>query len=700
MTPVTESVPAPARTGESTGAERSRPVRLTIPVTGMTCAACQARVQRVLQRTEGVEDAAVSLMTNAATVCFDPAIVGAQALVERIRAAGYGAELPQQEHTAFEAQRAQDEARAAEYHELLRKALVTLAAGAVTMVLSMPLMAAHAHLGHEIADPLMGWMLGWLGPPLQRAMPWLYRLPTAALSYGLLVLTAVLMVWAGRHFYVRAWRGARHRSADMNTLIAVGTGAAFLYSVVATVAPGFFLARGVPPDVYYEAVIVIIGFVLLGNALDARAKARTSAALSKLVDLQPVRARVIRDGTEHDLAVSEVVPGDEIVVRPGERLPTDGVVVSGSSAVDESMLTGEPLPVPKQPGDSVVGGTLNHTGVFRYRATTLGADSTLARIVRLMREAQSSRAPIQNLADRVSAVFVPVVMALSVLTAVLWLVLGDGTTTLHAFSAAVSVLIIACPCAMGLAVPAAIMVATGRGAQHGVLIKGGEALQRAGEIDTVVLDKTGTVTEGRPTLSDLAVLEPFAESEVLRLVASVEHASEHPLAGAIVEAARAQGIALAPAESVVVTAGQGIAGVVDGHAVAVGNARFMRDQGIDVAPLQSRAESLAAEARTTMFVRVDGRLAGLVAVADPVRATSVAAIRRLRDAGLEVVLLTGDVEATAKAVARQVGIDRVVAGVLPEGKVNEIRRLQGEGRVVAMVGDGVNDAPALAQADV
>jgi P-type Cu+ transporter len=686
--------------GVATVPEAPHTAKLNIPVSGMTCAACQARVQRVLERTPGVEDAAVSLMTNTATVHFDPAVVEATELVDRIRSTGYGAELPLDERSAVEEQEAQDAARLEEARDLRRKAVAALAAGVVAMIASMPLMAANAHHGLNSADPVMRWTMEWLDPLLRRTLPWLYSIPVETLSYGLLALTATVMVWAGGRFYVRAWKAVRHWSADMNTLIAIGTGAAFLFSVFATVAPQVFINRGIAPDVYYEAVIIIIAFILGGNALEARAKAGTATAIRALIDLRPKSARVRRDGVDADLLLGDVRQGDELVVRPGERLAVDGVVVSGTSAVDESMLTGEPLPVAKTVGDRVIGGTINRTGSFTYRATTLGADSVLAQIVRLMRDAQGSRAPIQRLADRVSAVFVPSIIAISVLTFVVWLVIADTAPLLRAFTAAVSVLIIACPCAMGLAVPTAVMVATGRGAQMGILIKGGEALERAGSADTVVLDKTGTLTEGRPSVVAMEALHPWTESELLRLVGSLERASEHPLAAAIVESATQRGVTLEPAESFESIAGKGVTGTVQSHAMVVGNESLMRDWGIDVTPLRTWSDERAQHAETIVYVNVDGGLAGALTIADPVRPTSARAVRALRDAGLDVVLLTGDVSSTANAVARDVGIDRVIAGVLPDGKVDAIRRLQDEGHVVVMVGDGINDAPALARADV
>ncbi len=677
---------------------------IRIPVTGMTCAACQAGIQRTLQKQPGVVDASVNLMMKSATITFDPAVVAPNRLVEAIRETGYGADLASPDQSAFEEQEARDHAQQDEFNDFRLKAIVSAVVGIIAMILGLPLMTAPAQRVHGIViDPFMRWAMESLAPGLRSVAPWLYAIPATIASYALLVLTLGIMSWAGRHFYVRAWAAFRHHSADMNTLVAVGTSAAFLYSVVATVAPEFFLHRGVAPDVYYEAVVIIIALILTGNAFEARAKTQTSAALRSLVKLQPKTARVIRGDVEVDVPVESVASNEVVIVRPGERIPVDGEVTAGESAVDESMLTGESLPVKKTTGDRVIGGTINRTGAFRYRATTLGSASMLAQIVQLMRDAQGSRAPIQRLADRISGIFVPVVLSLAIATFVVWFVAAGSAPGVRAFAAAVAVLIIACPCAMGLAVPTAVMVSTGKGAQLGVLIKGGEALQRAGDVQTVVLDKTGTVTEGRPTVTDV-VLVPgggaMNEAELLRLVASVESSSEHPLADAIVRHAKDRGLALSDAESFNSVTGRGAVGVVDGMAMAVGNAALMADYAIGVLTLQSDAERLAAEGKTPMFVAANGALVGLLAVADPIRESSRAAIAQLRALGLEIVMLTGDNQRTADAIARQAGIEQVVAEVLPEGKVAEIKRLQAEGKVVAMVGDGINDAPALAQADV
>ncbi len=672
--------------------EKTAETRLVIPVTGMTCAACQARVQRTLARTPGVADATVNLMLNNATVSFDPGTISAEQLVDAIRDSGYGAELPANTKGAFEEQEEAERAHAHEVQALTRKVIVALAAAAVAMGLSMGTMSE--------SNTLIRW--------------------------ALLVLTSFVMVWAGRHFYTRAWSALKHGGSDMNTLISVGTGAAYLFSVAATIAPGAFLARGVQPHIYFEAVDAIIALILLGNLFEARAKQRTSEALRALADLQPRTARVMRDGQEVDVPVEQVRHGELVLVRPGERVPVDGDVASGGTAVDESMLTGESMPVAKNAGDRVYGGTMNRTGAIRITATTLGADSALARIVQLMRDAQGTRAPIQNLADRVSSVFVPTVIALSLITFGLWILLPqntqgtqNGMLVVHAVTAAVAVLIIACPCAMGLAVPTAMMVATGKGASLGVLFKGGEALQRANDIDVVVLDKTGTVTEGRPTVTDVITVgqsnsgttngettdgettnSERAKDALLALVASAERQSEHPLADAIVQRARARGLTLSDAEGFQAVAGHGVTAVVNGTALAVGNAALMEQYAIDVSALAEAAERLTGEGKTPAYVAADGELAGLIAVADPIKATTVEAVKALTRMGIDTVLLTGDTQRTAEAIAKQAGISRVIAGVLPEGKVAAVRELQQEGRVVGMVGDGINDAPALAQADV
>lgn len=633
--------------------------RVSFPVTGMTCAACQARVQRALQSEPGVSDATVNLVTNSAAVVYDPAAVTPQRLIDAVRATGYDATLPSKEDDVV-ARSAQAEIEHA--RSLTTKAVSSVAAGVLAMAMSM----------------------GMAG--------------MQAVNYALLSLTAVVIAWAGRDIYRAAWNTLRHKSADMNVLVTLGTAAAFIYSIVATIAPGLFARNGIAPEVYYEAVIFIIGLVLAGRAIEARARTRTTDALRKLANLLPNTARVQHGGNWQDVPLAQVTLGDEVLVRPGERLPVDGRIVDGASEIDESMLTGEPMPVAKSQGDLVVGGTLNTTGSFRYVATGVGADSVLARIAKLMRDAQLSRAPVQKLADRVSAVFVPTVLAIALATFVVWMVVGGLTALPHAIVAAVSVLIIACPCAMGLAVPTAVMVATGRGADAGLLIKGGEILQRAGDVDTVVFDKTGTITEGEPHVTRVIPAPGTSERDVLMLAASLESHSEHPLAAAILKRAGAEGIALNPVQSFRSHTGSGVTGVVNAQTVAVGNALLLRDLGHDAAPL-----SIPDTARTEgseLLVVLDGRLIGTIIVSDIVRPTSRHAVEQLRELGVDPVLVTGDRCAPAEAAAKAVGIERVVSEVRPEGKVDVVRKLQRDGRVVAMVGDGVNDAPALAQADV
>ena len=629
---------------------------LTIPVQGMTCAACTARVQRTLERTPGVSAANVNLMTGSATVSYDPASTTPERLVDAIRDTGYGAELPDGGASIEEMTGAEDAARDRERRELRSKFAVSLAAALLSIPLSMP------------------------------SRPWL-----------LFALTLPVMGWAGRHFYSRAWAAFRHRTADMNTLIAVGTGAAFGYSLSVTVAGSWLAARGIQPLVYYEPVIWIITLVLLGNLLEARARSRTAAAIRRLIELRPLTARVVRDGGEVEIPLARLQPGDEVLVLPGEKIPADGAVVDGTSHVDESMLTGEPTPVRKAAGDRVIGATINGNGALRLRVEQVGGDTVLSRIIRLVQQAQGSKAPIQRLADRIAAVFVPVVMGIAAVTFIVWLVVGPEPAYLHALVSAVTVLIIACPCAMGLAVPTAVMVATGRGAELGILIKGGEALERSSRLDTVVFDKTGTVTEGKPTVQRIVGED---EAEALRLAASLERHSEHPLGEAIVAAGAARGLVLTEPRQFESLTGRGVIGIVEGRRVAVGNAALLAGLGISPGRFAPQAEAFAAEAHTTVFIAVDGDVVAVIALADAVRPAAREAVQALRRMGLESVMLTGDDARTAEAVARAVGIDRVAAGLLPEGKLEEVRRLQSEGRTVAMVGDGINDAPALAQADV
>jgi Cu+-exporting ATPase len=668
----------------------------TIPVSGMTCAGCSSRVQRSLEKTPGVSTANVNLMTHSATIDYDPSTTTPERLVEAIRETGYGAELPVVADPTEAVLDERDQSRAEEVQQLKRKVTVSILAAVLAMLFSMPLADA---VPSATADPLMRFLMP-LTDLMRSAAPWIERFSPDTWRLLLLGLTLPVVGWAGRHFYQRGWVAVRHGTADMNTLIALGTGAAFLFSLAMTVADDWFLARGIPPQVYYEAVVWIIALILLGSLLEAGAKARTWEALRRLIALRPATARVLRHGVEEHVALAELRVGDEVLVRPGEAIAADGVVLQGSSHVDESMLTGEPEPVLKRVGDSVVGATLNRNGAFHFRVTRIGQDTVLSQIIRLVREAQGSKPAIQRLADRISSVFVPVVIVLAVVTFGLWLVWGPPPAYLHGLVAGVTVLIIACPCAMGLAVPTAVMVATGRGAELGVLIRGGEALERTGDIDVVVLDKTGTITEGRPAVQSvhLNAPSPLDHRRLVQLAASVESLSEHPLGEAIVREAEHRGIPLIPVTEFEAVTGKGVAGRAEGHQIAVGNLTFLREQGVASSP--SAVDHLASEGQTLVYIAVDRCLSGVISIADPVRATSAEATRQLKRLGLELVMLSGDDRRTAQAVAQAVGVDRVVAEVLPAGKLEEIRRLQERGNSVAMVGDGLNDAPALAQADI
>ena len=670
----------------------------TQPVKGMPCAACQSFVQRTLESQAGVRSASVNLMMEQATVEYDPLTVSPQALVTAINNTGYEASLPEPGRSATAEQDEQDREHESAYRRLRAQMTGALVAAVVAMTLSMPLMRQGS------VDPVLHRITMWLDAPIQALFPVLYTLPAGVLRWTLLVLSMLVMLFAGRRFYTKAWAAARHRTSDMNMLIAVGTGAAFLYSAVVTLAPAAFESRGVAPEVYFEAVIFILALVLAGNLLEARARRSASSAMRALASLQPSTARVEKNGQETDTPLDELQLGDIVVVKPGERVPADGVVLTGASGVDESMLTGEPEPVDKQAGSAIIGGTTNGQGVLRARVTALGGETMLEKVLRLLRAAQGDKAPMQRLADRVSAVFVPAVFGLSVLTFAVWMIAGHDIA--RAAAASVAVLIIACPCAMGLAVPTAVMVATGRAAQLGILVRGGEALERMASIDTVVFDKTGTLTEGRPEVVAVTPAEGWPEDEFLRVLASVEKSSEHPLGRAIVALAGKRKLALLPVEDFSALAGLGAEGRVEGKRTLVGKRSLLEERGValpveNVATAKSAVPSPVSNAgRTTIWVAMDGRFAGSVALSDRPRPGARTVVEQLRGAGLRVVMLTGDQESSAQAIAKELGIDEVVAGVLPAGKLETLRRLQAEGRKVAMVGDGINDAPALAAAHV
>jgi len=693
-----------------TNAARREPeaARITLPVDGMTCAACQANVQRALTAAPGVTKAAVNLMTHQATVHYDPAATNPESLVAAINDTGYASHLPVTGGPEGAEDEAREQSLAREYSVLLTKSLVSVILGAMAMIASMPLMGGPSAGGHEghSSDPLIAWTMRALDPPMRGLLPWLYAIDRAGLLFALLAATTFVMAWAGRHFYVRAWKGLRHRTADMNTLIAIGTGAAFVYSVAVTITPDVFTTNGARADVYYEAVIIIVALVLLGNAMEARAKRNTTRALRQLAKLQPSTARLRRGREDVDVPIADVRSGDLVIVRPGERIPVDGVIRIGSGAVDESMLTGESIPVEKKPGDRVIGATINTVGSLEIEATSLGAASTLARIVTLMKEAQGSQAPIQRLADRISAVFVPAVLSIAIATCAAWMILPAAPSFTSALNAAVAVLIIACPCAMGLAVPTAVMVASGRGASAGVLIKGGEPLERLAGVDTIVFDKTGTLTEGRPSVVD----SRFAgdRDTALSVVSAVEAKSEHPLAKAVV--VFAAGNPNNPPEgghhpstrvdNFIALAGRGVVATVDGHEVIVGTQALLRESGVDTSLFDETATAWAGQGRTVVVAAIDGKSAAAFAIADTLRANAGAVVQSLQRRGLRIVMLSGDRRTTAETIARQAGVDEVIAEVLPDGKVEAIKSLQSSGHHVAMVGDGLNDAPALAQADI
>ena len=512
-------------------------------------------------------------------------------------------------------------------------------------------------------------------------------------------LALPVMLWSGSQFYTGMWAALRHRSANMHTLIAIGITAAFLYSGVAIALPGLFPEAALA-EVFWDVTTVVVALVVLGLALEVKAKGKTSEAIKKLIGLQAKTARVLREGREIDLPVEEVLVADTLLVRPGEKIPVDGEVLDGASAVDESMITGESIPVEKHAGDEVIGATLNKTGSFRFRATKVGKDTALASIIRMVQDAQGSKAPIQRVVDAVAGYFVPAVMILAVLAFVAWYDFGPDPRIVYATIVLVTTLIIACPCALGLATPTSLTVGIGKGAEHGILIRSGDALQTAKKLDTIILDKTGTITRGEPSLTDVVAADGFAEDEVLRLAASLERGSEHPLGEAIVRGAEARRLTPGEASGFAAIPGHGVAGRVDGRAVLLGNAKLMADRGVDAGSLAAESERLASDGKTPMFVALDGKAAGIVAVADTVKPDSKSAIAALKRMGIEVVMLTGDNPRTAAAIARQVGVDRVLAEVLPDEKAHEVQKLVLEGKVVGMVGDGINDAPALAQADV
>lgn len=701
--------------------------KIELPITGMTCAHCAARIEKGLQGLEGVESAVVNFATERATVTFDPSVVSTGGIIQLIRDTGYDVAA---EQITLPVEGMTCASCAAKIEQGLNKldgvtsAAVNLATERVT-VDYIPAVVSPDEFKRTIEE------IGYVVPEIAAEAPDRERLTREAAYRTLLAKTVVCAIitvpivigsltgmlpawllwvlatpvqfWGGRQFYNGAIAAARHRTTDMNTLIAVGSSAAYFYSVGVILFPGFFAhARGIEPALYFDTSAVIITLILFGRLLELRARGQTSEAIRRLIGLSPKTARVVRDDQESDIPVEQVQVGDIIIVRPGEKIPVDGIVVDGRSAVDEAMISGEPIPVTKQEGDEVIGATINKTGSFRFRATRVGKDTTLAQIIKLVEEAQGSKAPIQRLADVIASYFVPTVIGIAILTFIVWLAFGPQPAFNYALLSFVAVLIVACPCALGLATPTAIMVGTGKGAENGVLIKSGAALETAHRLRAIVLDKTGTLTEGKPVVTDIVPID-MDEAELLRLAASAERVSEHPLGEAIVRAAEERGIeTVAPTEFDSVT-GAGIRATVDGHEVLVGNQKLMSHSSHE--SYQSHGtdetyETYAAQGKTPVFVAIDGKPAGVIAIADTLKAHSSDAVRALRDMGLEVVMITGDHRQTAEAIAHQAGIERVMAEVLPQQKAEAVKSLQDEGKVTAMVGDGINDAPALAQADI
>lgn len=639
---------------------------VTLPVSGMSCASCVKKIEKTLNSLEGVIHASVNLATEKATIEYIPTVVAVDDMVKAVRGIGYDVvEVREDEDLLEKEEKAKKEA----YNRLRTKLIVGV-------VFSIPIFLGSFH--------------EWF--------PWMPDILHNRLT--LFVLSIPVQFWCGWQFYRGAWATARHRTTDMNTLIAVGTSAAYLYSVAATFFPGYFESRGFEAAVYYDTAAVIITLILMGRLFEMRAKGQTSAAIKKLIGMQAKTARVVRDDNEIDIPFADVKAGDVVIVRPGEKIAVDGVVIGGYSSLDESMITGESIPVEKKVGDEVIGATINKTGRLKFRATKVGKDTALAQIIRLVQEAQGSKPPIARMADLIASYFVPVVIGLAVITFIVWYLFGPEPSFTYGLLNFVAVLIIACPCALGLATPTSIMVGTGKGAENGILIRGGEALETAHKLNAIVLDKTGTLTKGKPSVTDLIPASTYGENDILFYSASAEKGSEHPLGEAIVRGAQERNIEIAEPERFNAIPGSGIKASVKGKLILLGNIRLMKNEGITPGVMEKEAERLSDEGKTPMFLAIDGKVAGMIAVADTLKENSLEAVNAFHRMGIEVVMITGDNRRTASAIAKEVNIDRVLSEVLPGDKAREVKKLQEEGKIVAMVGDGINDAPALAQADV
>lgn len=646
---------------------------ITLKLRGMSCAACASNIEATVRAVPGVAVCNVNFGAEQAVVTYERSLTDVATIQQAVNGAGYTA-VPLQDDVLAPEDEAERRSRQAAHRQLSRRVWVSGTLSAVLVLGSLPMMT---------------------GLPIPFIPAWMHA------AWFQLLLTIPVLFWAGSRFFRNAWKALKRRTATMDTLVAIGTGTAFFYSLFPTFFPQWFLAQGLQPDVYFEAAAVIIALLLLGRLLENRAKAQTSEAIRKLLGLQAKTARVIRQGQPVDIPIAQVVVGDMILVRPGETIPVDGEIVDGASTIDEAMVTGESVPVKKQPGDEVIGATINKTGSFQFRAMRVGKDTFLAQIVKLVQQAQGSKAPIQRLADRVTGWFVPAVIAIAILTFMLWFNFMGNVTV--ALITTVGVLIIACPCALGLATPTSIMVGTGKGAENGILIKGADSLELAHKVQAIVLDKTGTITRGQPTVTHYVTVNGTANGNellLLQFAASVERHSEHPVAEAVVRYAAAQTVELAPVQSFLAIAGSGVEGYVSDRLIQLGTDRWMAELGIDTRPLQQVWNELELLGRTVIWMAVDGKLEGLMGVADAVKPSSANAIRTLQKMGLEVVMLTGDNQRTAAVIAQEVGIERVLAEVRPDQKAAMVAALQAEGKIVAMVGDGINDAPALAQADV
>lgn len=644
-----------------------RAQKVMVPIRGMHCAACVRNVEKALGKLEGIVSANVNFATEQATVEYLPGQTDPLKIRQTIRDAGY---TPLESKDAVYQPTEEEESARQEYRDLKLKVIVSISLAVIIMIGSM-----------------------------HNRIPGLEDISDSTMLYILFGLTLPVYFWTGLRFHKGFISALKRKSADMDTLVSVGTSTAFFYSVIATFWAGLLAESGQSVDVYYDTAAMIIGLVLFGRLLEARAKGRTSDSVRALMGLQVRTARVIREGKEEDIPVEEVAVGDIVLVRPGEKIPIDGIIRQGSSYVDESMITGESIPVEKQVGDEVIGATLNKTGSFRFEVARTGTDTTLSQIIRMIYQAQGSKAPIQRIADRVAGVFVPVVVTIAIVAFLIWF-LATGHGFSFSLMIMVAVLIIACPCALGLATPTAIMVGTGRAAESGVLIKSGESLETVRRITTVVFDKTGTLTVGVPTVTDIIGFDGNSEKYVLQMAASIEKNSEHPVAEAVVNRAGLDGLQVDDVQNFEALPGKGVKGILNGKLVLLGNSQLMEDSKIPVSNRADILDMLTNQGKTAMLVAVDGQLAGAIAVADKIKESSNAAVRELRSMGLDVIMLSGDNRQTAKAIAEQAGIDHIIAPVLPADKADRVKQLQDEGEVVAMVGDGINDAPALAQADV